>query len=103
MFIESQVEIVVDLVRKLEDEGIRSIEARRESEERWKQGIQEANAQTLMPLTDSWYMGANVPGKPREQLNYLGGMENYERECRRALKSLDNFSVVYSSDKQATT
>ncbi|KAI4598067.1 hypothetical protein KJ359_003876 [Pestalotiopsis sp. 9143b] len=103
LFIESQVEIVVDLVRKLEDEGIRSIEARRESEERWKQGIQEANAQTLMPLTDSWYMGANVPGKPREQLNYLGGMENYERECRRALKSLDNFSVVYSSDKQATT
>ncbi|KAF7541613.1 hypothetical protein G7054_g431 [Neopestalotiopsis clavispora] len=102
VFIEIQVEMLVDLIQKLEDEGIKSIEARRESEQRWKQGIQDANNKTLLPLTNSWYMGANVPGKPREQLNYLGGIENYERECRKALSTLDGFSVVYVSDERTT-
>lgn len=55
-----------------------------------------------MPLTDSWYMGANVPGKKREQLNYLGGIEQYEGECREALTTLKGFNVVYDADKQAT-
>jgi hypothetical protein len=102
VFIEIQVEILVDLIQKLEDEGIKSIEARRESEQRWKQGIQDANNKTLLPLTNSWYMGSNVPGKPREQLNYLGGIGNYERECRKALSTLDGFSVVYVSDERTT-
>ncbi|KIW73680.1 hypothetical protein PV04_01778 [Phialophora macrospora] len=83
VFIESQVDIVIDLVRKLEDEGIKSIEAKREAEEQWKQAIQEANDQTLLPLTDSWYMGANIPGKKREQLNYLGADRLEERESIR--------------------
>lgn len=48
-----------------------------------------------MPLTDSWYMGANIPGKPREQLNYLGGVEEYEVECHKALENLEGFTVVH--------
>lgn len=96
VFIESQVDIVVDLLRKLESTGVKSIEAQRSAEEQWKHAIQEANNQTLMPLTDSWYMGANIPGKAREQLNYLGGIEKYEKECREALETLHGFDVVYS-------
>lgn len=40
-------------------------------------------------------MGANIPGKKREQLNYLGGIENYDIECRKALEDLEGFDVVY--------
>ena len=40
-------------------------------------------------------MGANIPGKPREQLNYLGGVEESELECRKALENLERFTVVY--------
>lgn len=40
-------------------------------------------------------MGANIPGKPREQLNYLGGVEEYELECRKALENLEGFTVVH--------
>jgi hypothetical protein len=101
VFIESQVDILVDLIKKLRSEGIKSIEGKRSAEEQWKQAIQDANDQTLMPLTDSWYMGANIPGKKREQLNYLGGIANYERECRTALETLEGFIVVYESDKQS--
>ncbi|TVY28688.1 Baeyer-Villiger monooxygenase [Lachnellula hyalina] len=98
-FIESQVDVLVDLIKKLQREGIRSIEGQRSAEEQWKKAIQDANDQTLLPLTDSWYMGANIPGKPREQLNYLGGIEQYIRECRTALKTLEGFTVLYDTDK----
>ncbi|KAK7897470.1 hypothetical protein LTR67_005359 [Exophiala xenobiotica] len=100
VFIESQVDIVVDLLKKLKKEGIKSIEPQRSAEEKWKQAIQDANDQTLLPLTDSWYMGANIPGKKREQLNYLGGIANYELECRKALETLEGFTVRYQSGKQ---
>ncbi|KIW30530.1 uncharacterized protein PV07_06269 [Cladophialophora immunda] len=103
VFIESQVDIVVDLIKKLSDEGVKSIEAQHSAEEQWKQAIQDANNKTLLPLTDSWYMGANIPGKKREQLNYLGGIAMYEQECRKALETLQGFTVVYDSDKQANS
>lgn len=61
-FIEVQVDVVVDFVEKMKKEGIESIEAQREAEDQWKQAITDANNQTLLPLTDSWYMGANIPG-----------------------------------------
>ncbi|KAI0123748.1 cyclopentanone monooxygenase [Xylariales sp. AK1849] len=100
VFIESQVDLVVDLLTKLRSEGIKSIEAQHKFEEQWKQAIQDTNDQTLMPLTDSWYMGANIPGKKREQLNYLDGIEKYARECEKALASLEGFTVVHHSEKQ---
>lgn len=92
--------MVVDLIEKLQSEGVKSIEAQHSFEKQWKQAIQDTNDQTLMPLTDSWYMGANIPGKKREQLNYLDGIEKYSRECKEALASLRGFTVIYHSDKQ---
>ena len=93
------MDIIVDFIDKMRKENITSIEAQRSAEEQWKQAIQDANDKTLLPLTDSWYMGANIPGKKREQLNYLGGIENYEKECRAALQDLKGFNVVYHSKK----
>lgn len=79
----------------MQKEGMSSIEAQQEAEKQWKQAIQDANDKTLMPLTDSWYMGANIPGKKREQLNYLGGIKQYEMDCRAALESLKGFDVSF--------
>lgn len=95
VFIESQVDMITDLLQKLRSEGIQSIEARRDAEVKWKQAIQDDNNKTLLPLTDSWYMGSNIPGKPREQLNYLGGIAQYEAECRKALATLEGFDIVF--------
>lgn len=100
VFIESQVDVVVDFIKKLQRENIKSIEAQPHAEQMWKSAIQEANDRTLMPLTDSWYMGANIPGKAREQLNYLRGIENYELECRKALENLEGFTVVHRTETQ---
>jgi cyclohexanone monooxygenase len=43
--------------------------------------VNEVAAATLYPLADSWYMGANVPGKPRIFMPYVGGVHNYKKKC----------------------
>ncbi len=73
VFIDSQVGMITDLLKRLPNEGIQSIEAQKNAEVNLKEAIQHANDQALMPLTDSWYMGANISGKKREQLNQLLG------------------------------
>lgn len=80
---------------KMRKEGIKSIEPQLYAAKQWKQMIQDDNNKTLLPLTDSWYMGANIPGKPREQLNYLRGIKQYEEDCRAALEKFEGFDLVY--------
>ena len=75
-------------------EGIVTIEARPDAAKRWAEAIQVMNKSTLFALAKSWYMGDNIPNKKREQLNYLGGVGQYETECRQALASWDGFVVT---------
>jgi hypothetical protein len=56
--------------------------------------VKELSGKTLFPETASWYMGANVLGKPREQLNYASGILLYEEERRKALENWDGFEVA---------
>lgn len=83
--VECQGDWIVDAMKKLKDEDIKYCDATREAEEEWRRKVTELSDKTLFPGTSSWYMGANVPGKPREQLNYAGGIPLYEKECREAL------------------
>lgn len=75
----------------MKKEGIETIEAQPDAAEKWAGAIQEMNGKTLFPLTNSWYMGANIPGKKREQLNYLAGVNTYENECKEAQKNWGGF------------
>ncbi|KAK1545635.1 cyclopentanone 1,2-monooxygenase [Colletotrichum paranaense] len=102
-FIESQVDMIAELLHKLQKKGVKSIEAQRDVEEKWKQAIQAANGKTLMPLTDSWYNGANIPGKKREQLIYLGGVKKYQEGCREALATLAGFDIVLDEGRKGST
>jgi hypothetical protein len=86
------------MIAKMRREGIATIEAKHSAEKKWKQDIQDMNDKTLFPLTDSWYMGSNIPGKKKEQLNYIAGIPSYEKDCRAALEKWDGFDVVYSKD-----
>lgn len=86
--------MVADLLVKLRDEKIHTIEPRRSSEEHWKNIVQDISDKMLFRLNDSsWYLGANIPGKKREQLNYVGGMLAYNDTCRDALKDWTNFEI----------
>ncbi|KAI8211224.1 Cyclohexanone 1,2-monooxygenase [Colletotrichum sp. SAR 10_76] len=92
--VEAQGSWIVDAIVKIDGSGLRYIEPTPEAEKEWKDKVNALSDRTLHPLTDSWYMGANIPGKPREQLNYLGGLDFYERECRMTLEDWHGFITV---------
>ncbi|KAI9699549.1 MAG: hypothetical protein M1820_007180 [Bogoriella megaspora] len=92
--VECQGDWIIDAIAKARQEGLTRIEPTKEAEEEWRRNVTDLSNKTLFPGTSSWYMGANVPGKPREQLNYAGGIPLYEKECRMALENWQGFAVA---------
>ena len=92
--VEVQGDWIVDAIAAMQKSGKQTLEATKEAEETWRKLVTELSDKTLFPGTSSWYMGANVPGKPREQLNFAGGFPMYEKECRNALDGWKGFVVA---------
>lgn len=92
--IELQIDWIGSAIAKMRSEGVKYIDARPEAAVAWREDIQKMNAMTLYPETNSWYMGANVPGKPREQLIYLAGVDTYAKVTTDALEGWKGFDVV---------
>ena len=63
------------------EEGFETIEPTPLAESGWNQHVEDCAAITLHPTANSWYMGANVPGKPRVFLPYIGGVDAYREAC----------------------
>ena len=80
--IEQHVEWITDCIAHLRGHEIERIEARDEASDEWVQQVNEAARATLLPEAhSSWYLGANVPGKPRVFMPYAGGMARYRAIC----------------------
>jgi cyclohexanone monooxygenase len=80
--IEHHVEWITSCIEHLLDNGLTEIDATPEAESTWTQHVAEIASETLYPQAASWYMGANVPGKPRVFMVYLGGVPVYHDACR---------------------
>ncbi|XP_021967366.2 baeyer-Villiger monooxygenase [Folsomia candida] len=76
--IEIQGEWLVELMVRMKDEKRRFVDAKKESEQGWTKEVWDAWEASLFPEADSWYQGANIPGKTREPLCYAGGYSKYE-------------------------
>lgn len=87
VFVESQADFIRDLVEKMESQGIRSLEPSDAAAQAWVAEIHAIGDMTLFPKAKSWYMGANIPGKPVEMLFYFAGMPRYFESCRESLGS----------------
>jgi cation diffusion facilitator CzcD-associated flavoprotein CzcO len=81
--IEQHVEWVTDCIAKMREAGKTTIEATGEAQEKWVAHVNEVVSGTLMPGANSWYMSANIAGKPRAFLPYLcpEGVGGYRRKC----------------------
>lgn len=75
--IEQTVDWVSDCIVYLRDQGYNEIEATRAAETAWFDHVNEVASRTLLPNANSWYVGANVEGKPRYFMAYLGGVPAY--------------------------
>ena len=66
----------------MRERGLQRIEAEPEAMDKWVDEVNAAANATLLPqATHSWYLGANVPGKPRVFMPYAGGMARYREIC----------------------
>ena len=81
--IEQHVDWIVDCISYLEENGIDSIEPLPEAEEQWVNHVNEVARGTMYtaPTCNSWYLGANIEGKPRIFMPYVGGLPRYRERC----------------------
>jgi cyclohexanone monooxygenase len=81
--LEQHVEWISDCIADLKGKGIRTIEARPDAQREWIEHTTELVAPTVLmhPSCNSWYNGANVPGKKRRYMGYVGGIPEYRRRC----------------------
>jgi cation diffusion facilitator CzcD-associated flavoprotein CzcO len=92
--IEQHVDWITDCIAHLRERGVGAIEATGEAEDGWVAHVEEAGNATLYPTADSWYMGSNVPGKPRVFMAYIGGVGVYRQLCDEvAAKGYDGFTL----------
>ena len=81
--IEEQVEWLGDLLVHARNVGAGSIEAGLDAQDEWMSKVSEAYEKSALRGVDSWYVGANIPGKPRVILPYTGGAIAYRETCAR--------------------
>ena len=79
--IEQHVDWVSDCIAWMNENGKTAIEPSDAAERDWAEHTAHLAGMTLFPQADSWYMGANVPGKPRMFLAYVGGVGAYRLIC----------------------
>ncbi len=79
--IEQHVDWIADCLTWMRAHGYATIEAAPEAEQAWVDHVNAVADATLFPRANSWYMGANVPGKPRVFMPYIGGVGMYRQKC----------------------
>ncbi len=79
--IEQHVEWISDAIEHMRANDIATMEADADAEVAWGEHVNEIAQQTLYMLADSWYLGANIPGKPRVFMPYPGGVGTYRTKC----------------------
>ncbi len=79
--IEQHTDWIADCLVHMREQGFTKIEAARPAQDAWVQHVNEVADSTLYPLANSWYVGANIPGKPRVFMPYVGGFAGYNQKC----------------------
>ncbi len=92
--IEQHVDWITDCLAYMGERGLDTMEASKEAEDKWVDHVNEVAYATLYPQANSWYMGANVPGKPRIFMPYIGGVGPYRQICNEvAAKGYEGFTL----------
>jgi cyclohexanone monooxygenase len=79
--IEQHVDFTVAAIKYMRENNLDTMDASVEAEDGWLDHVAEVASHTLYPRANSWYMGANIPGKPRVFMPYVGGVGNYRVKC----------------------
>ncbi|MBH66718.1 MAG: cyclohexanone monooxygenase [Rhodospirillaceae bacterium] len=83
--IEWHVNWIADCLAYMKERNFDRIVANEEAQETWVKHVKDVADSTLYPLANSWYMGVNIPGKPKVFMPYVGGVHVYTKECERVV------------------
>ena len=99
--IEQHVDWIADCIAYMRDRGFEAMEANKDAEDNWVAHVNEVAYTTLYPQANSWYMGANIPGKPRIFMPYIGGVGPYRQICNDvAAKGYEGFAMTAAARPQ---
>ena len=79
--IEQHIEWISNMLDYMREQGIETAEPDADAEAAWVSHVNEVADKTVYPLANSWYLGANIPGKPRVFTPYAGGVGTYRQKC----------------------
>ena len=81
--IEQHCDWITDCIHHMNSNGLNTIEAEQQAEDQWVKHVFEVADGTMLtaPSCSSWYLGVNIPGKPRVFMPYVGGVGNYRAKC----------------------
>jgi cation diffusion facilitator CzcD-associated flavoprotein CzcO len=85
--IEQHVDWIAACIEHMREQGKTRVEATEEAEAAWVEHVAEVAELTLFGKANSWYVGANIPGKPRVVMPYAGGQPLYRERCQAVAKS----------------
>jgi cation diffusion facilitator CzcD-associated flavoprotein CzcO len=91
--IQHHVEWIADCIDHMRTNGLQRIEAEADAQEQWVDYVNAVADFTLFPSCNSWYLGANVPGKPRVFMPLLGFPPYVERCSEVAAKGYEGFAL----------
>jgi cyclohexanone monooxygenase len=90
--IEQHVEWIMGCIEHMRKHGLATMEAKADAEMRWTAHVADLANASLLPTADSWYIGANIPGKPRVFMPHLAvsGLtgKSATRSRRRGMRGL---------------
>jgi cyclohexanone monooxygenase len=83
--IEQHVDWLADLIGHMRDIGASAIEPRPAEEDAWVEHVNDVSKVSLRSTCSSWYVGANIPGRPRVFMPYIGGFPVYVQKCNEVM------------------
>ena len=99
--IEQHVDWITDAIAYMRHRGLATMEADKGAEDQWVEHVNEVAHTTLYPQANSWYMGANIPGKPQIFMPYIGGVGAYRQICNEvAAKGYEGFATSAAAQQR---
>jgi len=93
--IEQHVDWISDCISYMRERNLAVVEAAKSAEDHWVIQVNDVASGTLYPQANSWYMGANIPGKPRIFMPYIGGVGVYRQICNDvAARGYEGFTMT---------
>ncbi len=100
--IEQHIDWVGDFIGWMREQNLETAEATPRAEEQWGDHVNEEANNTLFVKANSWYLGANIPGKPRVFMPYAGGQGKYRKKCNEVAENGYEGFVLYPAPDPPT-